>query len=523
MEVSVLDFLKRSSEEKAARIRASIQQGPSSKPTPRALSPLPWEPISQLTVGLRPGIDPLRSRASPRVGPRPCNNCGLLFDNAKSIRQHRRHVHPTSEELVILERELPFVCIVCGLRFKTMQGCRTHMSYAHPTVFVSDFKCDICGKYLETPRALNYHKSVIHKLIEIKYSCKLCDKQYGSLKGFEFHQDHAHQNTKYHWICGSCGDGFLSQPDLQQHTRLLHDFAAEDTFVADAHELDTDDAEMTEDDEAHHGTTSNDQVLCRRPKDQQSSVLRFTLNEEIMRRNVPRMTNFKAGYSKSRYHSKNRSWSSEVTTRKVVDYRMVSVSTLRTSLPCYMRRTTGPAEELIEETVVTGNSNLLSEEDRLSLEGSMQFINKFYPEVRNEDIYEYTDLRPLPYDGYQGRLKVHVWGNNNLMLDINAGFVRVRCGGMMYIFELPKNLVLAVTSRLIHKTNILAIRHGDVLGLFEDGFPENWRQADLVADHDYTSLPLTYDEAMQFLMTDVDMGTRNNDIANLAIKRCFLW
>lgn len=254
-----------------------------------------------------------------------------------------------------------------------------------------------------------------------------------------------------------------------------------------------------------------------------SHVLRSSLNEIVARKNVPGMKNLTAGFSKARYHSGERLWGDAVTTRAIVDYQLITASEIKTF--AYKKRMNSQSRSVMgmDNNLDTSfRDEYVPQRDEPLFQVSKSFMDKFYPE--NRDMGQlYFPGKPLPSDDFQGRIKVHVWGNSRLMLDIDIGSMRIVCGGMMYIFELPRDLVIAVTDRLSHSSHLHVVRHGDILGLFDGSMPDNWRREDLVAGQDYTSAALPYAEAMRFLMTDVKMGTRHNDTANLAIKSFFLW
>ena len=152
-----------------------------------------------------------------------CDECGIRFDLASSLRKHIRlcpriklpHIQASvlNTDDRIPNDDKPYRCQVCGKSFQVAGGlymhARIHTGY-------KPHKCKQCGKSFATSGQLRVH-SRVHSG-EKPYQCRICGKSFsqgGTLKA----HGRVHTGEKP-FKCDTCGKVYAQAVSLKNHAEL---------------------------------------------------------------------------------------------------------------------------------------------------------------------------------------------------------------------------------------------------------------------------------------------------------------
>ncbi|XP_045763119.1 zinc finger and SCAN domain-containing protein 2-like [Maniola jurtina] len=137
-----------------------------------------------------------------------CNNCDKLFSNRQSKSLHNKAVHLGEKN---------YACTECDARFSYPRSLAVHR-VSHRRVRPSrGFACDLCGKVLNHPSSVVYHKQAEHA--EQRYVCGKCGKHFRHKQLLQRHQLVHSQLRPFH--CKVCNASFKTKANLVNH-QLLH-------------------------------------------------------------------------------------------------------------------------------------------------------------------------------------------------------------------------------------------------------------------------------------------------------------
>ncbi|CAH2239037.1 jg23589 [Pararge aegeria aegeria] len=106
-----------------------------------------------------------------------CNNCDKLFSNRQSKSLHNKAVH-------LGERN--YACNECDARFAYPRSLAVHRVSHRRARPNRGFACDLCGKVLNHPSSVVYHKQAEHA--EQRYVCGTCGKHFRHKQLLQRHQ-----------------------------------------------------------------------------------------------------------------------------------------------------------------------------------------------------------------------------------------------------------------------------------------------------------------------------------------------
>ncbi|XP_061707855.1 zinc finger protein 91-like [Cydia pomonella] len=137
-----------------------------------------------------------------------CPQCDKMFSNKQSRSLHIKAVH---------EGAKPYVCVECGASFAYPRSLALH-AHSHRRAQPSKgFACDLCGKVLNHPSSVVYHKEAEHT--GQRYVCGKCGKLFKHKQLLQRHQLVHSQARPY--SCKICSTSFKTKANLLNHA-LLH-------------------------------------------------------------------------------------------------------------------------------------------------------------------------------------------------------------------------------------------------------------------------------------------------------------
>ncbi|GBP56745.1 Zinc finger protein 14 [Eumeta japonica] len=137
-----------------------------------------------------------------------CNHCDKLFSNKQSKSMHMKATHAG---------ERPYVCKECGARFPYPRSLSLHALTHRRTNASRGFACDLCGKVLNHPSSVAYHKEAEHA--GQRYVCSKCGKSFKHKQLLQRHQMVHSQIRPF--TCKTCHTSFKTKANLMNH-QLLH-------------------------------------------------------------------------------------------------------------------------------------------------------------------------------------------------------------------------------------------------------------------------------------------------------------
>ena len=192
-----------------------------------------------------------------------CKPCSLPFKIRSGFLQHVKQVHEVENEQIhgtensifckycngsFLTRQLfikhqqtcnsrTFACDMCDLKFLNEGRLKTHKIVTHfgglenasrpihEKVLENGkirYKCEICGKLLNSNKAVYHHKDVIHNLVSEKFKCPEEGCHYEATKEnyMKRHMNNVHGEKKH--VCDRCGKKFTTAYEVRVHIKRAH-------------------------------------------------------------------------------------------------------------------------------------------------------------------------------------------------------------------------------------------------------------------------------------------------------------
>ncbi|KAG8042552.1 hypothetical protein G9C98_005186, partial [Cotesia typhae] len=137
-----------------------------------------------------------------------CDNCEEIFTNLDTLEAHIKKFH---------NKDNPFVCEVCEETFASEENLKVHVSSQHFTNPKKTNKacvCDICGKVLNHPSSVVYHKEAEHNNGR-KFVCNKCGKNFKHKQLLQRHQLTHSQARPF--VCKLCDASFKTKANLINH------------------------------------------------------------------------------------------------------------------------------------------------------------------------------------------------------------------------------------------------------------------------------------------------------------------
>ncbi|XP_066593570.1 uncharacterized protein [Prorops nasuta] len=137
-----------------------------------------------------------------------CDLCAKQFPAKEILDLHIKNVH---------EAEKPFTCNICNRSFALETNLKGHLLKHEGIKSEKGFPCDICGKVLNHPSSVVYHKEADHNNGRRPYVCKSCNASFKTKANLINHQSTHTGEKKY--FCEICGQQFAHKTSLTLHYR----------------------------------------------------------------------------------------------------------------------------------------------------------------------------------------------------------------------------------------------------------------------------------------------------------------
>nr|XP_026489304.1 zinc finger and SCAN domain-containing protein 2-like isoform X1 [Vanessa tameamea] len=137
-----------------------------------------------------------------------CNHCDKLFSNRQSKSLHVKAVHFGVKS---------YACTECDASFAYPQSLAVHRVSHRRFRPTGGYACDLCGKVLNHPSSVVYHKQAEHAAQ--RYVCGTCGKHFRHKQLLQRHQLVHSQLRPF--TCKTCNATFKTKANLLNH-QLLH-------------------------------------------------------------------------------------------------------------------------------------------------------------------------------------------------------------------------------------------------------------------------------------------------------------
>lgn len=352
------------------------------------------------------------------------------------------------------------------------------------------FRCATCNEGFTTGRGRLIHESRQHRKTDdpTDWHCKQCGKYFDGLSKLRFHNTRTHNYEELEddkiYACEICGKKYISTHGLQYHRD--HQHSAADKFKWPC-------------------------GSCGKRYPTEALLKTHNMEEHRGGRLL------RKGYSSALFKTNERSYRREQSSRKVVTEQEIERSfSHRKGRADALNGGTRNAEKHAEAGQNEDfEGSTTDEEDIAGLNSQLAMIAQVEEAERS---YEYG--KSMPSKRYKGPLQIPMWASRSVATIIHEGAIEMKSGGAVFVFEIPRDLVLEVVERMADKQDLTAIRYGPTIGIFEGNIPEGNIQDYMVEGVDYTSKTMFFDDAKDFLLADLDMEVlRNSSI----YRNNFLW
>ena len=142
--------------------------------------------------------------------PRPCEECGKMFDRWFSLNEHKK-IHK--------KFDVPQDCPMCDKKFEYKNSFLQHKKWHRRG---ERFKCTRCDYRAHSRKGYENHQArhlVEEGLIE-RVTCSECSKQYNTEWDLEKHMEYAHKDMNYK--CTKCDLAFPNAYERSEHVAMVH-------------------------------------------------------------------------------------------------------------------------------------------------------------------------------------------------------------------------------------------------------------------------------------------------------------
>uniref|UniRef100_A0A6V7I3C8 C2H2-type domain-containing protein n=1 Tax=Bracon brevicornis TaxID=1563983 RepID=A0A6V7I3C8_9HYME len=133
-----------------------------------------------------------------------CDECGETLGTKAACEEHVK-THSA---------EKPFICTICNKLFISETSFKTHTATHESVKSDKGYACDVCGKVLNHPSSVVYHKEAEHNDGR-RFVCNKCNKSFKHKQLLQRHQLVHSEDRPY--VCTKCNSSFKTKANLINH------------------------------------------------------------------------------------------------------------------------------------------------------------------------------------------------------------------------------------------------------------------------------------------------------------------